>query len=66
MKWRPAPPELVRRFERAMESVPEATVGKMFRYPAGFVSGQMFTGLFQHAMILRLSADDRAALLKQP
>ena len=32
----------------------------MFGYPAAFVRGHMFAGLFQDSMILRLSAEDRA------
>jgi hypothetical protein len=37
----------------------------MFGYPAGFIRGQMFTGLFQTSMILRLSPQDRETFLKQ-
>ncbi len=34
----------------------------MFGYPAAFRNGNMFAGLFQHSMILRLSPEDRANL----
>ncbi len=61
-KWRPAPDKLIRTFENAMQSVPEAQVRKTFGYPSAFVNGQMFTGLHQESMILRLSAEDRADL----
>ena len=64
-KWRAAPEALVRRFSEAIQTVPEAQVRKMFGYPAAFLNGNMFTGLFQEAMFLRLSPEDRASLLKQ-
>jgi TfoX/Sxy family transcriptional regulator of competence genes len=44
---------------------PPVTGRKMFGYPAGFVNGNMFMGLFQDEMILRLSEDDRKELLKE-
>ncbi len=37
----------------------------MFGYPAAFIKGQMFTGLFQSSMILRLSQEDRARFLEE-
>lgn len=43
---------------------PPATGRKMFGYPASFVNGNMFMGLFQDEMILRLSEESRAELLK--
>ncbi len=60
-KFEPAPEELVHTFEGAMKDFPMATQRKMFGYPAAFVNGNMFTGLFQDAMFLRLSDEDRAA-----
>lgn len=60
--WRPSPEALVRRFEAAMAAVPGAHARKMFGYPAAFRNGNMFAGLFQDQMILRLSADERAEL----
>ncbi len=64
MKWRPAPDELVLKFEKAIESFPEAEKRKMFGYPCSFINGQMFTGLHQENMILRLGEDERTKLLK--
>ena len=43
---------------------PPAAQRKMFGYPAGFVNGNMFMGLFQDDMILRLPESGRQALLK--
>src|SRR5579864_1983826 len=64
-KWKPAPEELVRVFEQAIRSIPDAQPKKMFGYPAAFIDGQLFAGLHQDSMIMRLSADDRTAFLKQ-
>src|SRR5437867_1257096 len=63
-KWQPAPETLVRRFEKVVQAVPDVQPRKMFGYPAAFINGQMFTGLFQESMILRLPADDRDDLMK--
>jgi TfoX/Sxy family transcriptional regulator of competence genes len=60
-----APGELVRAFENAMKDFPMATQRKMFGYPAAFVNGNMFAGLFQDRMFLRLSDEDRAAIRKE-
>jgi TfoX/Sxy family transcriptional regulator of competence genes len=65
-KWQAAPPQLVQIFERALQAFPEAVPKKMFGYPAAFVGGQLFAGLHQHSLILRLPADDRATLLERP
>ncbi|MFA6002019.1 MAG: TfoX/Sxy family protein [Thermoleophilia bacterium] len=64
MKWRPAPDELVRIFTEAVAAyLPGAQLRKMFGYPAAFFNGNMFAGLHQENMILRLSESDRARLL---
>ncbi len=60
-----APEEMVQRFERALKDFPMTEQRKMFGYPAAFVNGNMFTGLFQEEMFLRLSDEDRAAIRKE-
>jgi len=60
-----APEEMTQRFEHALKDFPMATQRKMFGYPAAFVNGNMFTGLFQEEMFLRLSDEDRAAIRKE-
>ncbi len=55
-----APKELVQWFERALKDFPMATARKMFGYPCAFVNGNMFAGLFQDEMFLRLSDEGRA------
>jgi TfoX/Sxy family transcriptional regulator of competence genes len=60
-----APDELVQLFERALKDFPMATQRKMFGYPCAFVNGNMFVGLFQDEMFLRLNDEDRAAIRKE-
>ncbi len=62
-KWTKAPEALVALFGRAVQEVPETETQKMFGYPAAFLRGQMFAGLFQSNMILRLSTSDRQEFL---
>ena len=38
---------------------------KMFGYPCAFAGGNMFTGLHQESMIVRLGEAERAALLRE-
>jgi len=64
-KFAKAPAELVRVFENALKDFPMATQRKMFGYPCAFVNGNMFTGLFQEEVFLRLSDADRAAIRKE-
>ncbi len=59
-KWQKAPQELVIFFQEAMKFLPGAEPRKMFGYPCAFVNGQMFTGLFEDCMFLRLPEADRA------
>ena len=45
--------------------MPGAQPRKMFGYPAAFVNGQMFTGVFQDRPFVRLPESGRADLAKQ-
>lgn len=63
MKWQKSPPELIEVFESVVPG-PPAVQRKMFGYPASFVNGNMFMGLFQDNLILRLSEDHRRELTK--
>jgi TfoX/Sxy family transcriptional regulator of competence genes len=63
MKWRKPSAELIRLFEELTPG-PPATARKMFGFPAAFVNGNMFMGLHQDDMILRLGEEFRAELLK--
>ena len=63
MKWRKPSEELVKLFQEITPG-PPATPKKMFGFPAAFVNGNMFMGLHQEDMILRLPEGSRAELLK--
>jgi TfoX/Sxy family transcriptional regulator of competence genes len=63
MKWRKPSQELISIFEEVTPG-PPATPRKMFGFPAAFVNGNMFMGLHQEDMILRLPEDSRSELLK--
>ena len=64
MKLKKSPQELIDLFVTVMPG-PPATGRKMFGYPAGFVNGNMFMGLFQDEMILRLPDGDREELIQK-
>src|SRR5258707_115121 len=53
-----APASMVALFEKVTGALPEAQVRKMFGYPAAFINGQMFSGLYDDYMFVRLSPDD--------
>lgn len=64
-KWRPAPPEMVARFNDIVrDMLPGAEMRKMFGYPCVFVNGNMLAGLFDDFMMMRLSPVDRRAFLQ--
>ena len=60
--WSKSPPELVALFESVFPG-PPALSRQMFGYPAGFVNGNMFMGLHQDKMVLRLPPEPRRELL---
>jgi len=55
--------ELIEAFDEILPG-PPVERRQMFGYPAGFVNGNMFCGLFQDSMLLRLDEKTRAKLLK--
>src|SRR5258708_17944799 len=58
MKMQNSPPELESIFEAAFPDDPRAERRKMFGFPSGVVNGNMFGGLFEQYVILRLGAAD--------
>ncbi len=62
MKWQKSPEELATTFESVMPG-PPAVMRKMFGFPAGFIHRNIFMGLHQENMILRLSEESRTELL---
>jgi len=64
MKLTPAPVELVAVFGAMLPVDHRVERRKMFGgYPCCFTGGHMFMGLFQDHMMLRLSEEDRTALI---
>jgi TfoX/Sxy family transcriptional regulator of competence genes len=61
-----SPAELVARFDAAAPRFPEAQRRKMFGYPALFVGGNLVTGLFADAWMIRLGEADLTELLAMP
>lgn len=65
-KWRRSPPELVALFDSVLPMGSGIERRTMFGYPCAFVNGNMFTGLHQENMIVRLGESDRQTLLEVP
>ncbi len=63
MKWIKAPEELKARIETLMQSA-ECEKKPMFGYPAYFINKNMFAGLFQDKLFLRLSPEQITNLRK--
>jgi TfoX/Sxy family transcriptional regulator of competence genes len=61
-----SPAALVARFDDAAARHPHAERRKMFGYPALFVGGNLATGLFADAWMVRLGRDDLTALMDLP
>ena len=61
--FRSAPPDLITRFEKVMAALPEAQMRKTFGYPSAYVNGQMFGGLHNESMILKLPPEQLTAFL---
>jgi TfoX/Sxy family transcriptional regulator of competence genes len=61
IKWKKAPPELSAFLEKAVVPFP-AQKRSMFGYPVWFVNNNMFAGLHQDNLFVRLSAIDQKEL----
>lgn len=57
--WKKSPQKLIDLFYEMMTGVPGADLKKMFGYPCAFLNGNMFVGLHQEDLVLRLSEKDR-------
>jgi TfoX/Sxy family transcriptional regulator of competence genes len=67
MKWRKPPEELVEYFNEVMPDGPQPVESRpMFGAPCCWTGGNMFAAVHQESMIVRLSPEDRAALLAEP
>src|SRR5258707_13974498 len=63
MKMEKSPPELEQIFEAAFPDDPRAERRKMFGFPPGVVNGNMFGGLFERDVELRLAEPDLALMV---
>lgn len=63
--WKKSSPALIAFFDKALPSEPHVERRQMFGYPCAFVNGQLFAGLHQESMIVRLGEGERAELLKE-
>ncbi len=61
MPWQKANPKLIEKLEKVVIEYP-CDRRFMFGSPTFFVNGNMFTGVHQETVILRLSGTDRKAL----
>jgi TfoX/Sxy family transcriptional regulator of competence genes len=63
-KWRPAPREAVAAFETSTSELSGIEPRKMFGYSCVFAKGNMFAGLHEAGMVLRLPDEQRAEFLR--
>jgi len=59
-------PKLIARFERTLPADPRVVRRQMFGCQCAFTGGQMFAGLFQQQLFVRLGEAERTALLAEP
>ncbi len=59
------PPYMVELFDSILPLDSRVERRKMFGSPCGFVNGNMFSGLFEKSMFLRLSEADRSEAVEQ-
>jgi len=63
-KWKPAPREAVKAFETVTSGLAGAEPRKMFGYSCVFAKGNMFAGLHEAGMVVRLPEEQRAEFLR--
>ena len=67
MAWTRPPSELVALFERLRPPTGAGVEHRsMFGYPCAFCGGNMFAGLHEASLVLRLGPEDREAFLALP
>ena len=64
-KWRKSPADLIELFSSVVPDGTNIEKRQMFGYPCAFVNGNMFTGLHQEALIVRLAENDRNRLIDE-
>ena len=63
--FKPVPAELAHSFEASLPDDELVQRRKMFGCPCAFVNGNMFAGLHEDRMVLRLSPEEREQSLKE-
>jgi TfoX/Sxy family transcriptional regulator of competence genes len=66
MDWKKAPESLAALFDEVAPRDAPVERRKMFGYPAAFVHGNMFAGLHQDRLVMRLPEGDRAEFMALP
>ena len=66
MAWEKSPDEHAAALDAALPADPRVERRKMFGYPCAFVNSNMFAGLHQQSLIVRLPEGERARLLQEP
>lgn len=64
--WEKSAPALVAAFDAALPRQPDVERRAMFGYPCAFVNRQMFAGLHEQNLLVRLPEDERTRLLAEP
>lgn len=64
MAWEPPADQLVARFDALLPGNALVVRRKMFGCPCAFVNGNMFAGVYQRSIVVRLPEDSRSALLQ--
>jgi TfoX/Sxy family transcriptional regulator of competence genes len=64
MKWEKPSAEIINIFEKIVPVIAGVEKRKMFGLPCVFVNSNMFMGVHQNNIILRLSKSDRESFLK--
>jgi TfoX/Sxy family transcriptional regulator of competence genes len=63
--WEKSAPELVARFDTCLPKTPDVERRQMFGCPCAFVNGNMFTGMHEQRIIVRLAEGERPKLLAE-
>ena len=63
--FRKSPPELIAAFDAALPDDPRIERRQMFGYPAAFTGGNLFAGLHEDDLLVRLAETERAKLLAE-
>ena len=65
MQWQKASEDVIEAFDAALPADDAVQKRKMFGNPSAFVNGNMFAGVFEDDIVVRLPAERRAELVEQ-